>query len=96
MLVIRVVIVWGCVQWEAVILATVTHGEMRLVQACQWKRNVLNKQRPVSPLWKHTQGFNHTYNKSDKWIDGNNRDFGQMITVVLRGAAACHSLGLDL
>jgi len=35
--------------------------------------------------------FHHSYNKSDKRGDGNNPDWGQMITVVLSGvsAAAC-------
>lgn len=30
---------------------------MRLQLASQWERNVLNKQRPVSALWKHAQCF---------------------------------------
>lgn len=39
--------------------------------------------------------FHHSYNKSDKRRDGNNLDWGQMITVVLSGAAARRSLALD-
>lgn len=40
--------------------------------------------------------FHHRYNKGDKWRDGNNPDWGQMITGVFGGVlvAARRSLSL--
>lgn len=78
--VIRVV-AWACVRcdishsdfWVNQISAGLPQGEECIKQA--EARKCFMKARAV---------FHHSYNKSDKRGDGNNPDWGQMITVLLQ------------
>ena len=93
---IRVVIVWG---GYAAGSRDISHGESWLneISAGLSVGEECIKQAEARKCFMEARAvFHHSYNKSDKRRDGNNPDWGQMITVVLSGAwaAARRSLGL--
>lgn len=71
--------------WVNVISAGLSEGEECIKQA--EVRKCFMEARAV---------FHHSYNKSDKRRNGNNPDWGQMITVVLSGASAATRRSLSL
>ncbi len=95
MLVIRVVIVWGCAAGSR----DISHSDswVNEISAGLSVQEECIKQAEARKCFMEARAaFHHSYNKSDKRRDGNNPDWGQMITVVFSGASAAARRSLSL
>lgn len=72
----------------AALLATVTHGQMRLAQGLSVEEECIKQAEAHKCFMEARVVFHHSHYKSDKRRDGNNPGWGQMITVVLGGSVS--------